>query len=76
VFHFGKVEIGSETALHELVGVVVEVHGEVKKRPRDGLVVDGDTGLIEMPSTRTKLGIARGQNRLACQTRETQQTGQ
>jgi len=51
VFHFGKVEIRSETALHELMSVVIKVHGKVEQRPGDGLVVDGNAGLVEMPST-------------------------
>lgn len=54
VFHFRKVEIGSETAFHELVSVVIEVYSKVEQRPRNGLVVDSNARFIEMPSTGTK----------------------
>ena len=57
VFHFGKVEVRSKTALHELVSVVIKVHGKVEQRPRDGLVVDSNAGLVEMPSTGTKYNV-------------------
>ena len=54
VFHFGEVEIGSESAFHELVSVVIEVYGKIEQRPRNRLVIDSNAGLIEMPSTGTK----------------------
>ena len=53
VLHLREVEVRPEPALDELVRVVEEIKREVEQRPRDRRVVDGNAGLIQMPSTRT-----------------------
>lgn len=53
VLHLGEVEVWAKAALDELVGVVEEVETKVKERTRHGLAVNDDTGLLEVPSTRT-----------------------
>lgn len=51
VLHLREVEVRSEPALHEFVGVVVEVDREVEQGSRYGLVVDSDAGLVKVPSS-------------------------
>lgn len=53
VLHLGKVEVGTGAAFDELGGVVVEVETEVEEGGRHGLAIDQETGLVEVPSTRT-----------------------
>lgn len=51
--HLGQVEVGAEPAGHQLLGVVVEVQTEVEERTGDGLAIDGEVLLIEVPATGT-----------------------
>jgi hypothetical protein len=56
--HLRQVEVRSSAALDELVGVVEEVQTKVEEATRDGLAVDSEVLLLEMPasSTRNKCG--------------------
>ena len=54
VFHLGEVEIGTGSSLDELTSVVEEVEGEIKDGTGDGCVVDGDSRLVEVPSSRAE----------------------
>ena len=53
MFHLGKIEIRTSSALDKLLCVVVEKEGKVKDGGRDGGVVDSYTRFIEVPSPRT-----------------------
>ena len=53
VFHLGKIEVRTESASYELLGVVEEVERKVKQGAGHGSVVDGHSGLVQMPSART-----------------------
>ena len=52
-FHLGKVEVWAESALDKLVCVVEEVQAEVEETTRDGLAVNGEVLLLEVPPTGT-----------------------
>lgn len=51
--HLGQVEVGSVATLDELKGVVEKVETKVEKGARDGLAVDGEMLLLQMPSSST-----------------------
>ena len=51
VLHLGQVEVGSETSLDLLVGVMEEEETKVEQRSRHGLPVNGDVSFLEMPSS-------------------------
>ena len=50
--HLGQVEVWSRSALDELVCVVEEVQSKVEQPTRDGLSINGEVLLLEMPSSR------------------------
>ena len=52
-FHLGQVEVRTEPAGHQLPGVVVEVQTKVKQTTGDGLAIDGEVLLIEVPASST-----------------------
>jgi hypothetical protein len=51
MLHLGQVEVGSETSLDGLKGIVEKVETEIKHRSRHGFPVDDDSGLVEMPTS-------------------------
>lgn len=53
MLHLGEVEVGSKASLDELMGVVEEVNGEIEDGSRDGDSIDEDTGLLQMPASRS-----------------------
>ena len=50
--HLGQVEVGPRSPLDQFVGVVVEVQAKVEEARRDGLAVDRQVLLLEMPAPR------------------------
>lgn len=48
--HLGQVEVRPRAALDQLVGVVEEVQAKVEQTGRDGLAVDGQVLLVEVPA--------------------------
>ena len=52
-FHLGQVEVRTEPAGHQLPGVVVEVQTKVEQTTGDGLAIDGEVLLIEVPASST-----------------------
>lgn len=53
MLHLGKVEVGAGAAFDELLSVMVEVESEIKYGAGHRLVIDSDTGFIQVPSTGT-----------------------
>ena len=53
MLHLREVEIGANSRRDEVLGVVEEVEREIEDGTTHGLIVDGNTGFIEMPATRT-----------------------
>jgi hypothetical protein len=51
--HLGQVEVWTESTLDKLMCVVEEVQAEVKETTRDGLAVNGEVLLLEVPSAGT-----------------------
>ena len=60
VLHLGEVEVGARAPLDELGGVVVEVDGKVEQTARDGLAVDQDVTLLQVPSSGSVLSLRGG----------------
>jgi nucleoside phosphorylase len=52
VLHLREVEVRTATASEELFGIVEEVEGKVEDGAAQGLIVNGHTRFIEMPSSR------------------------
>ena len=52
MLHLRQVEVRTRAALDELLCIMEEVETEVKERTGQGLIVDGDARLLEMPSAR------------------------
>lgn len=48
--HLGQVEVGAEAAALRLKGVVEEVEAKVEQAARDGLAVDDEVLLLEVPA--------------------------
>jgi hypothetical protein len=53
--HLGEVEVRSMAILDELLGVVEKVQSEVEKTAGDGLAVNGEVLLLQVPSSRSRL---------------------
>lgn len=51
--HLGEVEVRSESLLLGLEGIVEEVETEIEERTGDGLAINSDVLLLEVPSTGT-----------------------
>lgn len=51
VLHLGQVEVRTETSLDGLECVVEEVETEIEHGAGQGLAVDDDAGLVEVPSS-------------------------
>ena len=60
VLHLGEVEVRAKAPLDELGGVVVEVDGKVEQTARDGLAVDQDVTLLQVPSSGSVLSLRGG----------------
>jgi hypothetical protein len=52
--HLGEVEVRASATLHELLCVVVEVDTEVEQTAGDGLAIDGEVLLFQVPATSTR----------------------
>lgn len=52
-FHLGEVEVRTEALTLGLDGIVEEVETKVKEGTRDGLAINGDMLLLEVPATGT-----------------------
>lgn len=50
-FHLWEVEVWPVAAFNQLFGIVKEVETKVKERARDGLAVDSEVLLLEMPAS-------------------------
>lgn len=61
VLHLGQVKVWTETSLDGLECVVEEVETEIEHGTGQGLAVDDDAGLVEVPSS----GSGRGTISLA-----------
>jgi len=51
--HLGQVVVGAGATLHELLCVVVEVDTEVEQTAGNGLAIDGEVLLLQVPATGT-----------------------
>ena len=57
-FHLGEVKVWSMTTGSEFFGIVEEVKTKVKERAGDGLVIDGEVLLLEMPASWSAIVLA------------------
>lgn len=52
--HLGEVEVWTGATLHKLLCVVVEVDTEVEQTAGDGLAINGEVLLFQVPATSTR----------------------
>lgn len=67
MLHLGKVEIGAGTTGKQFLGIVEEIEREVEDRCGYRCIIDGYTGLVQMPATRSmRTRMLSTENQVRC----------